>query len=131
MNINIEGPSAVNTSITTIRGVVKSSWKRHASSGSTSTVLDMQVQVPVGSRARIEIPLLHADPLSAYVEELHDHAVIWTGEGSVDKMQVQHQQQPTWLWTSPYLVSSGDNVLKFETTAGVFHFRVKMHAAQQ
>lgn len=89
------------------------------------------MQVPVGSWARIEIPLLHADPLSAYVEELHDHAVIWTGEGSVDKMQVQHQQQPTWLWTSPYLVSSGDNVLKFETTAGVFHFRVKMHAAQQ
>jgi hypothetical protein len=54
------GPNAVNASVLTVRGTVKSSWVRHEKLKDTlgECLLDMWVTVPVGSLASIAIPLL-------------------------------------------------------------------------
>ena len=139
-----EGPSGVNTTITTIRGVVKSNWKRHADVGNTSsgganggaaasprTVFELHVQVPVGSRARITIPLLHASPTTATVTEVRDDVIVWSGSGSrqhnSDNLK-EEKEHPEWLWKSAYLDAPdnepSNSAIQLETTAGVFHFKV-------
>lgn len=120
-----EGPSGVNASVTTIRGVVKSSWVRHTASGKTKTndaVFELKIQIPVGSHARVTIPLLHANPHTAVLEEVEDNLVLWTS-----KDVRQERDLAAWLRKSPHLSASasGEPVLEFETAAGRFHFLVR------
>ena len=82
-----EGPSAVNASVSTIRGVVESRWIRHPHSlcrlsaeqrgALVGTVFELHVHVPVGSRAKVTVPLLHSDPASATL--LETDALLWSG----------------------------------------------------
>ena len=143
-----EGPSAVNASVTTIRGVVKSNWVRHKQGASTvassaapampvplspaaGVVFELTIQIPVGSRGMVTVPLLYADPKWVRLEEVQDGVVVWRGANSVHSVQTDSNdgelvQHPAWMWMTPHLgaAPSGEPVLEFETTAGVFHFRV-------
>ena len=55
------GPSAVNMTLQTLHGVVRSAWRRTSSvddRASSAELLRLEVEIPIGVRARITLPLL-------------------------------------------------------------------------
>ena len=118
-----EGPSAVNASVTTIRGVVTSSWVRHTTAtvgGSSGAIFELQVTVPVGCHAVIQVPLLGARPSAVRLVEVEDGVEVFgpsaVGDGSM----------PAWLLSGARLMAaaSGGAVVELETVAGQFHFQL-------
>lgn len=66
------GPSAVNMTLQTLHGVVRSSWRRTAAgvaANGESEVVRLEVEVPIGVRAQIRVPFLHPDTRTARVVE--------------------------------------------------------------
>eukprot|EP01046_Picozoa_sp_COSAG06_P031306 COSAG06_NODE_3038_length_5930_cov_14.172869_1_plen_1031_part_00 len=53
-----EGPSSLNASVQTIRGVVRSEWQRAGVESDSSFVVRLRVTVPIGSTADVSLPLL-------------------------------------------------------------------------
>ena len=54
------GPSAVNMSLQTLHGLVKSSWRRNTTcidSSSGCEALRLEVKVPIGVRAQVVVPV--------------------------------------------------------------------------
>jgi len=68
------GPSAVNMTLQTLHGVVRSSWRRGpvvANGQREDLVVRLEVNVPIGVRSQIRVPFLHAGTRTArLVEEL-------------------------------------------------------------
>jgi hypothetical protein len=112
------GPNAVNASVLTVRGVLKSSWVRHEQLKGKfgECLLEMRVTVPVGSLARISIPLLGLSTENVSIVEHSENIQVWGG----------HQQHSRWLRKPPRagVEPSGDATIELETMAGEFHFHV-------
>ena len=126
------GPSGVNASVSTIRGVVKSSWTRHdttaatlpVESGSTAgsggklqcaLTLTLRVTVPVGIEARVVVPLMGRDAKWVAVDETSNAAAVLRvyGGGAVAGV--------AWLRAPPRVVGDG---IEIATTAGVYEFQL-------
>ena len=65
-------PAAVNASVTTVRGVVTSSWTRHSGNGCVNGLaghVTLRIGVPVGMLGEVHVPLL-GEPASKAVATL-------------------------------------------------------------
>ena len=111
------GPSAVNASVATVRGTVKSAWVRPANEGEP---FELKVSVPVGSRAIIRVPLLDAtgNAATARLREAGEGVeLLGSSKRSIGKVG--------WLITEARLVSSANgHAIELETAAGEFHFQL-------
>ena len=109
------GPSAVNASVATVRGVVKSSWIRPSNTTETNPFV-MLVSVPVGSRAVIRVPLLGVAPAKAQLVEVIEGVELFG-------LKATTVGECVWLLAEPRLVGSGDSVaIELHTGAGEFNF---------
>ena len=117
-----EGPSAVNASVATVRGLIKSSWVRGSARGPGAAVaLELKVSVPVGCRAIVAVPLLGADPSHVRVQEVGGSGVatLWAArDGDAD--------HPAWLLSDARSVTaaSGGSAVQLEVAAGEYHFQL-------
>lgn len=108
------GPSGVNTSIKTVRGIVRSSWKRSPNPGN---LFEVHVQIPVGSIAVMTIPLPNVELENLNLKEVDDMVTLWPPptQGS------QQLRRPIWLLSNPELHGSS---ITFELAPGIFRFQV-------
>jgi alpha-L-rhamnosidase len=111
------GPNAVNASIATVRGTVKSAWVRPANEGEP---FELKVSVPVGSRAIVRVPLLDAGASAATIR-LRE-----AGEGIELFGPAQRSAETVgWLVAAARLVgTAGGRAIELETVAGEFHFQL-------
>lgn len=81
-------PASANATVSTVRGVVKSSWTRHSTGDELASCTDgrsplvtMAVSVPVGMLGDVRIPLLGRDPAAVVVEETRVGGTlrVWAG----------------------------------------------------
>ena len=82
------GPSGVNATVSTVRGIVKSSWKRKMQQGGSSDggrgvqgaeLITLAVSVPAGATAIVSIPLLGEHASNVIVTETNANVRLWEG----------------------------------------------------
>ena len=84
------GPSAVNMTLQTLHGVVRSAWRRTSSvddRASSAELLRLDVEIPIGVRARITVPLLRpaaGATRRVYLRERDLMRELWRSGSSAD-----------------------------------------------
>ena len=112
-------PASVNASVSTVRGVVTSSWTRHdgaSCAGNRARLLSVRVAVPVGMLARVHVPLLGRAPSAVSIDEVSGSGPpvhIWGGRGG--------QASAAWLRGRP---SAQDAAVVVSTAAAELEFVV-------
>ena len=120
-------PSSANVSVTTVRGVVTSIWKRHTqvhvgaqngriiNNASCGQVLvTMEVSVPVGIKSTVHIPLLANDPAGLVVSEVSNSVAyqVWP--------PLENGGSPAWMLANATVDTtalSGSQTIKMSTTS--------------
>jgi hypothetical protein len=110
------GPSAVNASVDTVRGTVKSAWIRPAGDAEP---FELRVTVPVAtSRAVVRVPFLGENVATARLVEVGEGAELFGPRVGLVK-------KPPWLIAEARLVGVGDGrAIELGTAAGEFHFQL-------
>ena len=126
------GPSAVNASIATVRGTIKSSWVRASNDGVDP--FELKVTVPVGSHAVVRVPLHLGEGSLATVRLVEVSEGIELFGGSVasnSSSATRGADKISWLLAAARLVggsAEGDGeglaAIEIETAAGEFHFQL-------
>ena len=125
------GPSGVNSTVLTVRGTVKSSWKRATDGGKTAgsrLLATLTVSVPVGMAATISIPLLGQPAADVFVIETNYNVSLWRGAGGSSSPRVAASGAPSakWLLDIPRtgIARTVEEVVVLVVTSGEFKFEV-------
>eukprot|EP00039_Didymoeca_costata_P009890 m.131796 g.131796 ORF g.131796 m.131796 type:complete len:128 (-) comp14636_c0_seq3:132-515(-) len=103
----------------TLAGLVKSHWTRDMKHNDANEV-ELNLTVPVGMNASIELPVLYSTEQMPYVTVTEGTSLVWKGEQVEEyKPAFKHSLTEPQLDTAPNF-----SVLRFEVPAGVFSFRV-------
>ena len=127
------GPSAVNASIATVRGTIKSSWVRASNDGVDP--FELKVTVPVGSHAVVRVPLHLGEGSLATVRlvEVSEGIELFGGSVASNSSSATRggADKISWLLAAARLVggsAEGDGeglaAIEIETAAGEFHFQL-------
>jgi hypothetical protein len=129
------GPSAVNATVATVRGTVRSAWVRP--SNLSVEPFELWVSVPVGAHAVVRVPaLLEARHMATArlveVGEADLNGARDSGGGGVELWPPLPStgggavaQQVEWLVAAAQLVGSDDHrAIELGVSAGEFHFQL-------
>lgn len=118
-----EGPSGVNATVSTIRGVVSSHWTRDLFG---TVILRWEVMVPIGMVGELSIPLLREAAEKVRIDEegaTGKRSTIWNGKPAQQDIERDHE----WLLSGPTIVQGFDETsrIRVHVGAGRYSFTVQ------